>query len=1066
MGVLHAALRSEILGFRCMVRVSGHFSGVWVFPVVSHCNVNGVRGVLQRVVLGIKLSILDHGNLLADADHGSTESIKLIPGFTLSRLNHEGSGDRPGHGWGMISIINQSLGNIFSFNVGRLLERSHVKNKFMGTSSIFSLEQNVKVILKTRSHVVGVEDGVLRGLGQALAPHHDHVGIRNSKDQGGSVWGSSHATVWFLSVDWWESTGWDDRVRWQERSQVSLDSDRSHSWATTTMRNSKGLVQVKMANISSNQSWASKTDLGVHVSTVHVDLTSVVVDDLANFINLGLIHTIGGWVSNHQGAEVVLVGLNLLPQVININVSLLVSLSSHNLHASHNSTCWVGSMGRHRNNANVSVVIPSALVVCSDGHESSILSGCSTVWLHRHGIKSSNLTKHISQVGDHLLVSLGLIFWGKWMNVGEFSPGDWHHLSGGVQLHGTGAQWNHRMAQGKILRLKSRQISEHLVLGMIGVENWMSQEVRSSLESTNIVINLSSKGLGSERSRASRQDGEKHIDILEGGSLIKSNRDVAGIQHTNVVVLLNSGSNHSSGLSFSNVDRDSVEEEVGLDTHSHLLGTVSHDSSEAMHSTSDFLQTFRSVVDGVHSGNVGKESLGSANVGRGLLSSDVLFTGLHGHTESRSSMSIHTCSDDTSWHDSLVLVVSGKESGVRSTISHWHSKALRGTNSNIGTELTGWGQHGQSKQVSGHDDLGVGSMGLLDHRGVLLEGSVRSWVLKRHTTDIVSAEVKGVLGRNDALETKTVGSGGADGDGLGVALVRHKELWLLSVGHGTAHGHGLSRGGSLVQQGGVGERKSSEVGDHGLEVQQRLQSSLRDLGLVWGVLSIPTRVLQQVSENHSRGEGSIVSHSNEVLVDLVLGSQFLHVLEVLVLGEWLSELSEVQWSILADVRWNGGVDKVVHSLEAALLGHLALNAAWGVTDMSRDETITWLQALDRDGPGRLERGVVPCSVALGQGNGTCGNKVLLACLGDSLRDRLEGCLTVSREDAGDSACERRHPSSFSTPKKNWLLDQHTTTTFPVEVVVRQSRTGLRTCSISSKERMHDSCECPLTSLPM
>lgn len=51
--------------------------------------------------------------------------------------------------------------------------------------------------------------------------------------------------------------------------------------------------------------------------------------------------------------------------------------------------------------------------------------------------------------------------------------------------------------------------------------------------------------------------------------------------------------------------------------------------------------------------------------------------------------------------------------------------------------------------------------------------------------------------------------------------------------------HGLGGSRSLVQQGGVGHRHASEVTDHGLVIKERLQATLRDLGLVGGVLSHP-----------------------------------------------------------------------------------------------------------------------------------------------------------------------------------------------------------------------------------
>ena len=51
-----------------------------------------------------------------------------------------------------------------------------------------------------------------------------------------------------------------------------------------------------------------------------------------------------------------------------------------------------------------------------------------------------------------------------------------------------------------------------------------------------------------------------------------------------------------------------------------------------------------------------------------------------------------------------------------------------------------------------------------------------------------------------------------------------------------------------------GGRQPGEVGDHGLEVQQRLEPALADLRLVRRVGGVPGRVLQHVAPDHRRGD--------------------------------------------------------------------------------------------------------------------------------------------------------------------------------------------------------------------
>ena len=62
--------------------------------------------------------------------------------------------------------------------------------------------------------------------------------------------------------------------------------------------------------------------------------------------------------------------------------------------------------------------------------------------------------------------------------------------------------------------------------------------------------------------------------------------------------------------------------------------------------------------------------------------------------------------------------------------------------------------------------------------------------------------------------------------------------------------HRLGGGGALVEHRRVGDLQPGEVGDHGLEVQQRLEPALADLGLIRRVGGVPGRVLKDVAAQH------------------------------------------------------------------------------------------------------------------------------------------------------------------------------------------------------------------------
>ena len=71
------------------------------------------------------------------------------------------------------------------------------------------------------------------------------------------------------------------RQKWCE---VRSDCNRSDSWSTASVRDAERLVQIQVADVGTKVSGAAKSDLGVHVSAVHVNLSAVTVNDVTNLL--------------------------------------------------------------------------------------------------------------------------------------------------------------------------------------------------------------------------------------------------------------------------------------------------------------------------------------------------------------------------------------------------------------------------------------------------------------------------------------------------------------------------------------------------------------------------------------------------------------------------------------------------------------------------------------------------------------------------------------------------------------------------------------------------------------
>lgn len=73
------------------------------------------------------------------------------------------------------------------------------------------------------------------------------------------------------------------------------------------------------------------------------------------------------------------------------------------------------------------------------------------------------------------------------------------------------------------------------------------------------------------------------------------------------------------------------------------------------------------------------------------------------------------CTDNAAGHEALVLVVTGQERRVGSTIAHGHAEALRAADHDVGAPLARWRQLSQRQQICRHTHLRLTCVRLLNN---------------------------------------------------------------------------------------------------------------------------------------------------------------------------------------------------------------------------------------------------------------------------------------------------------------------------------------------------------------
>ena len=152
-------------------------------------------------------------------------------------------------------------------------------------------------------------------------------------------------------------------------------------------------------------------------------------------------------------------------------------------------------------------------------------------------------------------------------------------------------------------------------------------------------------------------------------------------------------------------------------------------------------------------------------------------------------------------------------------------------------------------------------MGGLDQRRRVADGARGARVAQQQPEELpLGQAARQVV--DDEFDAQRLGPGAQHLEGLRERVGVHDEPRRPRLARPAQQRHGLGGRRRLVQQRRACHRQPGEVGDDGLERQQRLQPPLADLGLVGRVCGVPRRVLQHVAADHRRGDGAGVAQAD------------------------------------------------------------------------------------------------------------------------------------------------------------------------------------------------------------
>ena len=138
-----------------------------------------------------------------------------------------------------------------------------------------------------------------------------------------------------------------------------------------------------MTHIRADIAGPAEADLGIHVRAVHVNLSTVAVDDVADVFDSRFEHAVRAGVCDHDGGEIFRVLSGLFLQVGDVDVAVIVARNGHHFQSRNYRAGGVGPVRAGGDQADRAVRFIARFVIGANHQQPRVLAlalpalGCS-----------------------------------------------------------------------------------------------------------------------------------------------------------------------------------------------------------------------------------------------------------------------------------------------------------------------------------------------------------------------------------------------------------------------------------------------------------------------------------------------------------------------------------------------------------------------------------------------------------------------------------------------------------------------------------------------------------------
>ena len=315
------------------------------------------------------------------------------------------------------------------------------------------------------AHIVGVEHGVHRRLGNAGPSEREHIGQRLDADVEVAV-EQLHAADGLLGIVEGKPTVLLHHQRAGHiLAQKVLAADRARTGATAAMRRGEGLVQVRVDAVEAHVARADDAHDGVEVRAVVVAQSARVVDDLRDLEDVLVENADRVRIREHQSRRV---GTDGGAQRVEIDAAIRAGGDVHHLIAAHGGGGGVRSVGGVGHDDLRACGVAAVGVVCLDEQHAGEFAVCARSRLERDRVHAEDLAQLAAQNMQRLERALRRFDRLERVELRETRQRRHVLVDFGVVLHRAGAEGIEAVVHAVDALAKRRVVARQLIFTHMG----------------------------------------------------------------------------------------------------------------------------------------------------------------------------------------------------------------------------------------------------------------------------------------------------------------------------------------------------------------------------------------------------------------------------------------------------------------------------------------------------------------------------------------------------------------------------------------------------------------------